>query len=472
MKKAIKSSAGSISRDSDLNSFTSVSTDSLSLISSDIRLLTMTHLQNNLDEQLRNSRQNEGDQIVSADEFLIWNNPENLPSPLFPPNSLPPYIVLMESLNQSLNIGKLNPIAVADLIHSVIKGNRLIQRSGINRVKITCESLDDANVLLGSSELIENKYRVYIPKSLKFVKGMVREVDCSLSANNIADRMNQESLKDLVSIKRRITYDNHMLDIIELTYLGSKLPSTVQLSYFEFPVVPIDPRPLRCYKCQRYRHVETQCRSRYFRCEFCLESHESKDRHNRLRSVICCNCNGPHSTASVECPRYIKEKVIMQIRLDHGIGYQEAEAKFNENLSEAESDAQESTIRDRNNIDTSHPMDLSLNSVSSHDSHHEEEGDQSQISEFDDTQIENKNIRSITRSRSEEKITRNILLQQPKFVPPGYGRSFLNSMGHDQMSFESNSPSHSRTKPGATSSPLDELNEAKRKRLEDTNSTS
>lgn len=67
-------------------------------------------------------------------------------------------------LDQSLNIDKLNPIAVADLVHSVVKGKKLIHRSGINSVKITCKSLKYANALLGSPKVTENKYRVCIQK--------------------------------------------------------------------------------------------------------------------------------------------------------------------------------------------------------------------------------------------------------------------------------------------------------------------
>lgn len=64
-----------------------------------------------------------------SDEDLIWYNPIQPPSEIYKPDQPSPYIVLMECVVKTLNVGKLNSIAIADLIQKAITGKRLIQKA-------------------------------------------------------------------------------------------------------------------------------------------------------------------------------------------------------------------------------------------------------------------------------------------------------------------------------------------------------
>lgn len=68
-------------------------------------------------------------------EFLIWNNPCPPASPLYPENYCAPFINLMKSTVTTLNVGKLNPIAIAILIGELIDGEKTISKNGHNMVK-------------------------------------------------------------------------------------------------------------------------------------------------------------------------------------------------------------------------------------------------------------------------------------------------------------------------------------------------
>lgn len=74
---------------------------------------------------------------VHNEEFLNWNNPNTRNITQYKPNDQPPYIVPMKSSILEKNVGKLNPIAIANKIDEEIQGERLIQRSGQNQIKIT-----------------------------------------------------------------------------------------------------------------------------------------------------------------------------------------------------------------------------------------------------------------------------------------------------------------------------------------------
>lgn len=347
-----------------------------SLFSEDFRLITKLGIHNQtpslkmatrseIDEEIF-QRENE----LITEESLIWVNPNCPTSPTFKSKDPPPYIVFMESIIQNLNIGKLNPIAIADLVRNVTDGPRLIQRNGINRVKITFENKEDANSLIMSKDIFKAKYRVYIPNSMKISKGIVRDIDCSISATEFAERLSIEDRTNLISIKRRISFNNQIIDTFELSYASSSIPENVIVSSFELPLKPIIPRPIRCDKCQRYRHVRAQCRSRYARCEFCGGPHPTDDCERKLERSHCCNCGGEHVASSTTCPTYIKENEIRKIRAELNVGYQEAEEEYKSRRGSTNSE--DRTIispgthqhpQIQKNVDS--PMDLSTYSASS-----------------------------------------------------------------------------------------------------------
>lgn len=321
----------SLSKDSNTpsNSSEFSSLDSLSLITNDLEIITKFIPRKYIPELTTSEMTNDeelppGSNIYSDDE-LIWHNPIQPRSEIYKPDHLPPYIVLMESIVKTLNVGKLNPIAMADLIQNVITGKRLIQRSGINRVKITCDSREDANLLIQSDLLASENFKLYIPNSIKFSKCVIKEIDCSLSVKDFVGRIEPEELANISTVRRRVTYDKRMLEALELTYHGNTTPSKIIVSSYEFLLTPVSMKPIRCFYCQRYRHTETQCRSRYYRCVYCCESHEQDRCPLGLRRAVCCNCSGDHPAFSTTCPIYQKEAKIQKIRTQYGVGYQEAE---------------------------------------------------------------------------------------------------------------------------------------------------
>lgn len=76
-----------------------------------------------------------------------------------------PYLVIMEPSIPNRNLGNYDPIAIGKLVARLIKGQRRIQINGRNQVKISCDSRDDANVLITSEILAREGYRTMIPES-------------------------------------------------------------------------------------------------------------------------------------------------------------------------------------------------------------------------------------------------------------------------------------------------------------------
>ncbi|XP_051166504.1 uncharacterized protein LOC127284850 [Leptopilina boulardi] len=218
-------------------------------------------------------------------------------------------------------------------------------------VKITSDKINDANALITSKKIAARNYRVFIPNSLKFSKCLVKDIDISVSVLNFVERLTPKDKEFLSTVKRRITFDNHILEALELTFILPAPPPNILVSSFEMTLHPLVPRPIRCFKCQRYRHVKARCRSG-FRCEFCGERHEAEECENGLRNSKCCNCGGAHPSSSTTCPIYIREQEIRNIRAEMGIGYQDAEKiyyKHNNKLDKPDKAAPVSNDSVRNN---------------------------------------------------------------------------------------------------------------------------
>lgn len=225
----------------------SISSDieSLSLISNDIRIVS--ELKSFKNHNNMNAQEDQtAEQRIYPDEFFVWNNPSTPPSPTFDEKAPPPYIVLMECQINSLNIGKFNPIAIADLVQTIIGGKRLIQRSSINRVKITCESNEVANRLIDSPILISKFYKVYIRNSLKFTRSVIKDYDCSISVGDFVSRLSPEVVQGIASIRRRVTINKQMLESMEIKFFGTNSPTNILVSSFKFSLTHISMKPIRC----------------------------------------------------------------------------------------------------------------------------------------------------------------------------------------------------------------------------------
>lgn len=167
----------------------------------------------------------------------------------------------MESNNTQRNLGKLDPIALGKLISKFIHGERKIYVSGRNQVKIFCESREDANTLLTSTEVSSLDLITFIPDSLIHSKGTIN-VKASYPVSEIINNLDEESRLLVASATRKQQRDsNNLLDSIEIKFKSKSIPKTLYIYSVAHHVAPIIPQPKRCHNCQLFGHVKAQCRS-------------------------------------------------------------------------------------------------------------------------------------------------------------------------------------------------------------------
>lgn len=98
------------------------------------------------------------------------------------------------------------------------------------------------------------------------------------------------------------------------------------MGYMSYTVREYIPPPLRCFKCQRFSHVASQCRGK-LRCAKCGGEHE----YNKCEQdaiIKCCNCGGSHSAAYGGCEKHKEAREAQKYKIFHKVSYAEAVKKI------------------------------------------------------------------------------------------------------------------------------------------------
>ena len=139
--------------------------------------------------------------------------------------------------------------------------------------------------------------------------------------------MNQINVVDAKRFSKKshdiVTRYNSIL----LTFSEPNLPDHVSMGYQKFTIRPYVPPPIRCFKCQRYGHVASECHGA-IRCVRCGD-HHSFDECPTKESPKCCHCQGNHSAAYGGCPEYKRAQKVVEIKTTQNISYSEAVKKVN-----------------------------------------------------------------------------------------------------------------------------------------------
>jgi len=100
-------------------------------------------------------------------------------------------------------------------------------------------------------------------------KGVIYRVPVDLSTDELKASLNSRN----VSYVRRFNFKDHegnMRDstTVLLQFAQSQIPEEVRVGYLQFKVKQYIPKPLRCFKCNRYGHVANyyKGKKRYFNC--------------------------------------------------------------------------------------------------------------------------------------------------------------------------------------------------------------
>ncbi|GBN95356.1 hypothetical protein AVEN_251744-1 [Araneus ventricosus] len=158
--------------------------------------------------------------------------------------------------------------------------------------------------------------------SLNSSKGVIT---CGELLNVATEGILKELQGQGVSYVRRISIrrDGQLLNTkhLVLTFDSAKLPEQIKAGYMRLSVRAYIPKPLRCFKCQRFGHSKTSCRGT-LTCARCAEvGHDSSQ---CTAAEKCVNCKNAHTSFSRTCSVWKLEKEIITTKIKKQISYPEA----------------------------------------------------------------------------------------------------------------------------------------------------
>ncbi|KAG1713961.1 RNA-directed DNA polymerase from mobile element jockey [Nymphon striatum] len=225
-----------------------------------------------------------------------------------------------EDQNKSLN--KLSPFAINKTIISLGGEPKSVKKlfSGDILVETLCKSHSDK--LLKSKLFFDIPVTVSPHGSLNYSKGVIRSrelKDCS--EDELLQELGEQGITAVKKIS--ITRNNNKITTgtIILTFDTPEPPTCIKAAYLNIRVEKYIPNPLRCFKCQKFGHHQTTCKSDIV-CGRCGEvNHIDTGCKNTPR---CVNCSGSHPSYSRECPNYILERKIITHKVNNKTSFPEA----------------------------------------------------------------------------------------------------------------------------------------------------
>jgi hypothetical protein len=230
------------------------------------------------------------------------------------------------SQNQSQK--RIHPMELAKILNILkIKNYKELTFAGQGRFKITFDREKDAEPLINSKILInEYKYQIYVPNMFKQTIGVIHDVPPTLSDEEIAE--NIFSNKKITKIERICKMkDNKLIPTysVKIYVEGSVLPDNVKIygiatkvDYYIFPVK-------MCYKCLRYGHRKSACKSATTRCICCGQSHDGNECFSPAR---CFHCGNAHNSFDRNCSERLRQNKIQFAMATEKLTFIEASTKF------------------------------------------------------------------------------------------------------------------------------------------------
>ncbi|GFS57552.1 uncharacterized protein TNCV_1402091 [Trichonephila clavipes] len=144
---------------------------------------------------------------------------------------------------------------------------------------------------------------------------LIYKIPLDISLNEIAKELQETQNFEIIEMKRFIkTGSQQQFSPVLITILGTTLPETVKLWFINHRIQNFIDKPRQCTTCFSFLHSTRFCQKTAI-CINCGVSHSGECSNNSR----CINCKGDHPANSLNCPEYIKEKNILELKCEQHI---------------------------------------------------------------------------------------------------------------------------------------------------------
>lgn len=228
----------------------------------------------------------------------------------------------------------LNPVKLTTVLKNQLGDIKLAKVLRDGNLLILCKSKEQSEKACKMKEV--GKCKVISASKVgmgeRGAKGVIWGIPLEMSIDEIKANIKGGKIKEakrLTVFKEGVRRETGS---ILLEFEGEYLPSKVYLGYIAYSVREYIPKPLRCFKCQRFGHTAAVCKGKV-RCPRCGEDHEY-DKCGKKMQPKCCNCGGEHSVTYAGCRIMKREMQIQQVRVKNKISYAEAIKKIDQRIED------------------------------------------------------------------------------------------------------------------------------------------
>jgi hypothetical protein len=236
----------------------------------------------------------------------------------------------------------INPFYIQKALDSIAGKVKNASRLKNGTLLVEIFNENQADLLLKANLLGSHPIRVERHTSLN----SSRRVAKTDSLDGMSDEEIQSTLADQCVSKayRLIGREmvTHPLRPFLLTFETPFLPSTVHVGYERVAVRPYIPNPMRCFRCQRFWHIQQRCASSLV-CGVCGENGNGEAPCSN--PPHCVNCTGSHGSSDKSCPIYPTEKCIQELRVREGVSFHETRNMFLESRPKTGNQSSASALR-------------------------------------------------------------------------------------------------------------------------------
>lgn len=258
--------------------------------------------------------------------------PQVLTRTLYESTDASPFIIHVQK-ETSDNTTTLHPVAFGHFLKkncykNIINGS--LKRIGRNRITISFNKFEDANLFISDPSLTKHNFKAYIPSFSITRMGLVRGVPTEWTVEDIIENVSVPIGCGKVIKARRFNYKVHGTtpvwkpsQTVVLTFDGQVLPKRVFLCYNALSVELYTFPTIQCFNCCRFGHTKLQCKSSP-RCYKCGQNHTADTCDLEEDCAKCFLCGGFHFAISKSCQELERQKRIKVYMAQNSVSYAEA----------------------------------------------------------------------------------------------------------------------------------------------------
>ena len=275
-------------------------------------------------------------QVPSTSQSSVQQESRQIGRSVYLSTDTAPYLIHVQRSETAPNDGTiLHPITFGNFLkknnfQNIIPGS--VKRIGRNRCAVAFSKFNDANNFLNSELLNAYKFKAFLPTFNITRMGLVRGIPADWNEEEIRANISTPIGCGNIIKVRRLNYKVHVdgtttwkpSHSVVVTFDGQVLPKRIFMCYNSLPVETYVYPTIQCFRCCRYGHTKTQCRSKAPKCFKCGEEHLGESCHKEEDSASCVMCGGFHFATNKTCPEFIRQKEIKVTMAHSCISYIEA----------------------------------------------------------------------------------------------------------------------------------------------------